>query len=89
MTPLNDAPNSARTARQILAAPQTPQGGRRQRIRMRRFAFASMFSILFVGVLTVFYAEDKIDGRTLADAALLVFAFIAAFRMLRDCGTVK
>jgi len=53
---------------------------------MRRFAFASMFSILFAGVLTVFYAQDKIDGRTLADAALLIFAFIAAFFFIFRTG---
>jgi diguanylate cyclase len=53
---------------------------------MRRFAFASVFSILFVGVLTVFYAQDKIDGKTLAYAALMVFAFMVAFFFIFRTG---
>jgi diguanylate cyclase (GGDEF)-like protein len=53
---------------------------------MRRFAFASVFSILFVGVLTVFYTQDKMDGETLAHAALFVIAFIVAFFFIFRTG---
>jgi len=53
---------------------------------MRRFAFASLFSVLFVGVLTVFYTQDKIDGETLTRAALFVLAFIVAFFFIFRTG---
>jgi diguanylate cyclase (GGDEF)-like protein len=86
MNPRNVAQNSDQTSSQVLAAPQTARGGRRQRIRMRRFAFASIFSALFISVLTVFYAEDKIDGETLVRAALFVFAFIVAFFFIFRTG---
>jgi len=86
MNPRDVAQKSAGTTRQALASPQTAHSGRRQRIRMRRFAFASVFSILFVGVLTVFYALDKIDGETLGHAALFVSAFIVAFFFIFRTG---
>ena len=86
MNPRNVEQKSASTTSQVPAAPHTAHSGRRQRIRMRRFAFASMFSILFVGVLTVFYAQDKIDGETLAHAAVFVFAFIVAFFFIFRTG---
>ncbi len=53
---------------------------------MRRFAFASVFSIAFVGVLTAFYAQNKVDGDTLVHAALFVFAFIVAFFFIFRTG---
>jgi hypothetical protein len=86
MNPRDVAQKSASTTSQDLAAPHTAHSGRRQRIRMRRFAFASVFSIVFVGVLTVFYAQDKIDGDTLPHAALFVFAFIVAFFFIFRTG---
>jgi diguanylate cyclase (GGDEF)-like protein len=86
MNPRNAAQKSASTTSPVLAGPHPPHSGRRQRIRMRRFAFASVFSILFVGVLTVFYTQDKIDGETLAHAALFVFAFIVAFFFIFRTG---
>ena len=86
MNPHNVAQKSASTTSQVLAAPHTAHSGRRQRIRMRRFAFASVFSILFIGVLAVFYAQDKMDGETLAHAALFVIAFIVAFFFIFRTG---
>jgi diguanylate cyclase (GGDEF)-like protein len=71
---------------QVLAAPRTAHSGRRQRIRMRRFAFASVFSLLFVGVLAVFYTQGKIDGETLTRAAFFVFAFIVVFFFIFRTG---
>jgi len=55
-------------------------------MRMRRFAFASVFSILFVGVLTVFYGQSGIDGKTLIHAILFVVAFIVAFFVIFRTG---
>jgi diguanylate cyclase (GGDEF)-like protein len=86
MNPRDVAQKSASTTSQVLAAPNTARSERRQRIRMRRFKFASVFSILFVGVLTVFYAQDKIDGETLAHAALFVFVFIVVFFFIFRTG---
>jgi diguanylate cyclase (GGDEF)-like protein len=53
---------------------------------MRRFAFASVFSILFLVVLAAFYAEDKITGAILARATGIVFAFIVGFFFLFRTG---
>ncbi len=53
---------------------------------MRRFAFASVFSTAFVGVLTAFYAQNKVDGDTLVHAALFVFAFIGTFFFIFRTG---
>src|SRR4051812_32392857 len=66
-------------SRRALATLAMADNGRRQRIRMRRFAFASVFSTLFVGVMTTFYAQDKIDGKTLLHAAIAVSTFIVVF----------
>jgi hypothetical protein len=86
MNPRDVAQKSASATTQVPDSPHTAHSGRRQRIRMRRFAFASVFSILFVGVLIVFYTLDKIDGETLAHAALFVFAFIVAFFFIFRTG---
>jgi diguanylate cyclase (GGDEF)-like protein len=59
---------------------------RRQGLRMRRFAFASVFSIVYLVVLAVFYTQGKIDRVTLIQAGVLVFAFIAAFFCLFRTG---
>jgi len=73
----------------FVAAPHAQPSRRRQRIRVRRFAFASVFSIVFVGVLAVFHAQDKIDGDTLIQAALFVLAFIVAFYVIFRTGINK
>lgn len=62
------------------------RGRRRQRLRMRRFAFASVFSIVYLVVLAVFYSQDKVDPATLIQAGLFVFAFIVAFFCLFRTG---
>jgi diguanylate cyclase (GGDEF)-like protein len=61
-------------------------GGRRQRLRIRRFAFASVFSIVYVGVLTVFHTQDKVDAATLLHAGIIVGVLIAAFYCLFRTG---
>ena len=38
----------------------------KQRLRLRRFLFASAFSVLYLVVLGVFYTQGKIDRKTLA-----------------------
>jgi diguanylate cyclase (GGDEF)-like protein len=86
MNPRDVAQKSASTAAQVPASPHTAHSGRRQRIRMRRFVFASVFSIVFVGVLSLFYAQGMVDGDTLAHAALFVLAFIVAFYFIFRTG---
>jgi diguanylate cyclase (GGDEF)-like protein len=78
LTPHNVAPDSVKATNLVDDAQRT---GRelRQGVRFRRFAFASVFSILFLLVLTVFYTQGKIDLATLTHAAVFVFAFILAF----------
>ena len=86
MNPRDVAQKSTSTITQVPASPHTAHSGRRQRIRMRRFAFASVFSIVFVGVMSLFYAQGKVDGDTLAHAALFVLAFIVAFYFIFRTG---
>jgi diguanylate cyclase (GGDEF)-like protein len=86
MNPRNFAQDSDRTSSQVAAATQITHPDRRQRIRMRRFAFASVFSLLFIGVLAVFYAQDKLDETTLVHATLFVFACIVAFFVVFRTG---
>jgi len=56
----------------------------KQRLRLRRFLFASAFSVLYLVVLGVFYTQGMIDRKTLAQAfglvALLIVGFSAVFR---------
>ena len=48
-----------------------------QRLRVRRFLLASVFSLLYLVVLGIYYAYDDIDRVTLAEAAAFVLAEIA------------
>ena len=56
---------------------------RKQRLRLRRFFFASAFSVVYVAVLVLFHTQGKIDRATLLQAvaiiALLLLAFTAVF----------
>ena len=79
LIPRNAVQDSVESSGEVLDASLVRRAERRQRIRIRRFAFASVFSMLFIAVLTVFYTQDKVDGATLIHAAVFVFAFIVAF----------
>lgn len=78
--------DSINSPTEVPEASQVPRGGRRQDLRIRRFAFASMFSILYLIVLAVFYTQDKIDRVTLIQAGVLVLAFIIVFFCLFRTG---
>ena len=80
------AANSVKRSGEVLDASEVRRAVHRQRLRIRRFSFASVFSILYVVVLTVFYTQDKIDRATLIQAGVLVFAFIVAFFCLFRTG---
>ena len=79
LIPPNAAQNSVKRPDEVLDASLPTRGERRQRLRIRRFAFASVFSIMFMVVLAAFHTQDKIDRVTLIHAGALVFAFIVAF----------
>jgi diguanylate cyclase len=57
----------------------SPAGELRQGLRLRRFLLASAFSALYLVVLAVFYAQDRIDRQTLLEAYATVAAFILVF----------
>ena len=86
LIPRNAVQESVKRSGEVRDATQVTRGERRQRLRIRRFAFASVFSMLFVVVLTMFYTQDKIDRATLIQASVLVFAFIVAFFCLFRTG---
>ena len=58
---------------------QPAQDTFKQRLRLRRFLLAAAFSMLYLAVLAIFYAQDKIDGDTLLTAYAIVAAFILFF----------
>jgi diguanylate cyclase (GGDEF)-like protein len=58
----------------------------RQRLRLRRFLFASAFSLLYLVVLAVFQTQGRIDDVTLLHACAIVAVFIAAFSILFVTG---
>jgi diguanylate cyclase (GGDEF)-like protein len=51
----------------------------KQRLRLRRFMLASIFSVLYVLVLAIFYTQDKVDRETLFEACAIVAAAILGF----------
>jgi diguanylate cyclase (GGDEF)-like protein len=56
-----------------------------QRLRLRRFVQASIFSILYLLVLAIFYTQDKVDRETFLAAcaivATVIFGFFIVFRL--------
>jgi diguanylate cyclase (GGDEF)-like protein len=72
-------------ARPILDA--EPAGNRRkQTLRLRRFLFASAFSVLYLIVLAAFHTQDRIDSATLLVACIVVGTLIAAFSVVFVTG---
>jgi diguanylate cyclase (GGDEF)-like protein len=57
----------------------------KQQLRLRRFLQASIFSALYLLVLTIFYTQDKVDRETLfaacAIVAAVIFGFLTVFRL--------
>lgn len=51
----------------------------KQRLRLRRFLFASGFSTLYLVVLAMFYTQEKVDRETLVEAGMIVAALIVLF----------
>jgi len=57
----------------------------KQQLRLRRFLQASIFSALYLVVLTIFYTQNKVDRETLVEAcaivATVIFGFFTVFRL--------
>ena len=51
----------------------------KQALRLRRFLFASAFSLIYLVVLVLFRWQDKIDTTTLAQTFAIVGGLILAF----------
>jgi diguanylate cyclase len=58
----------------------------KQGLRLRRFLFASAFSMVYLVVLAVFYMQDRIDRETLLQACAVIAALILAFFCLFQLG---
>src|SRR5947207_920961 len=63
----------------VLDIPALRRGEFKQGQRLRRFLLASVFSVVYLVVLAVFYTQDKIDHATLLHACAVVAAFIVVF----------
>jgi hypothetical protein len=54
----------------------------KQRLRLRRFLFASTFSLLYLMVLGLFLTQGRIDSTTLVQVTTVVGILIFAFSLL-------
>ena len=68
--------------RPIAATPARTRSDVNQRLRVRRFFLASTFSLLYLGVLAVFHAQEKLDRITLLQACAVVVGAIVVFYVL-------
>ena len=59
--------------------PSAPSDEFKQRLRMRRFLLASLFSVLYLLVLALFSILNKMDRETLIAACAIVAALISVF----------
>jgi diguanylate cyclase len=69
----------------ISETPSATRDESKQRLRLRRFVQASIFSVLYLLVLAIFYTQDKVDHKTLFEAcaivATIIFGFFVVFRL--------
>jgi diguanylate cyclase (GGDEF)-like protein len=69
----------------ISETPSPTREESKQRLRLRRFMQASIFSVLYLLVLIIFYTQGKVDRETLFEACAIVstviFGFFIAFRL--------
>ena len=72
----------------IFAAPTLVDS--KQRLRLRSFAEASIFSVVYLLLLAIFHAEGKVDRETLFEAcaivATLIFGLFLIFHLGSICG---
>ncbi len=58
----------------------------KQRLRWRRFSQASLFSVLYLLVLAIFYTQDKVDRETLIEVCGIVATAIVGFFVVFRLG---
>jgi diguanylate cyclase (GGDEF)-like protein len=63
----------------VLDMPPPTRDEFKQGLRVRRFLFASAFSMVYLVVLAVFYMQDKVGRETLLEACAIVVALILVF----------
>ena len=56
--------------------PSAPPDEFKQRLRMRRFLLASLFTLGYLLVLAIFSTQNKVDRSTLIEACVIVGAFL-------------
>jgi diguanylate cyclase len=69
--------------------PDTPAPTRddlKQRLRLRRFMLAGIFSVLYLLVLVIFYTQGKVDRETLLQASAIVATVIVGFFIVFRLG---
>ena len=66
----------------LAATPARRRNDVNQRLRVRRFFLASTFSLLYLVVLAVFHAQEKLDRTTMLHACAVVVGAIAVFYVL-------
>ena len=66
--------------------PSAPPDEFKQRLRMRRFLLASLFSGMYLLVLAIFSMQNRVDRATLIEACLLVGALILTFWLVFRSG---
>jgi diguanylate cyclase len=67
----------------------TPSAAReefKQHLRLRRFLLASAFSVLYLLVLVLFCAQDKVDRKTLFEACAIVATVISVLLIVFRLG---
>ena len=71
--------SSMQISEPVLDIPPVTRDEIKQGLRLRRFLLASVFSVLYLVVLAVFYTQEKVDRETLLHACAVVAAFILVF----------
>ncbi len=66
--------------------PAAPPDEFKQRLRMRRFLLASLFSVLYLLVLAIFSTQDKVDRKTLIETCVIVGALFLVFSLVFRSG---
>jgi diguanylate cyclase (GGDEF)-like protein len=66
--------------------PSAPPDEFKQRLRMRRFLLASLFTLGYLLVLAIFSTQNKVDRSTLIEACVIVGALILAFALVFRSG---
>ena len=72
----------------ISETPSPTRGELKQHLRLRRFLQASIFSVLYLLVLAIFYTQDKVDRETLFEACAIVATLFSVFFSFFAWGSI-